>query len=565
MKILGIHDGHNAAVCLLEDGRIVIAEQEERYTYEKNQGGMPVNAIHNILNNHPLQTIDKIAFVGSYMGQYNWSRDEILASYSRSGTRKDLFRQSIKQSKFAFTLYKKSASLPRLKTINQLFGKKKVEFLDHHLCHASAAYYGRGTHDKPILVVTADGEGDGRAGSVYIGRDGKLHELLSLPSRDSMGRLYSYITFLYNMVPYEHEYKIMGLAPYCTDKKRINECKNKLYQIIGFQSKQDLLWKYMGRCTNIQSAGREIKKIFEKTRFDVMAGAIQEFTEDLITEWIKRLIRHTGISDVALSGGLFMNVKMNMLLARLPEVKSIYVFPSCGDESNAIGAAYYVHARDSSKLPQTLRSYYLGGDLPLDQSWLTNAIPNNIRVEHYDDIEAKIAKLLAKGEIVGRVKGPMEFGARSLGNRAILANPSVDGVLRTINEMIKGRDFWMPFAPSVLAEDLERYFKLDTSVLDYEYMIFTAESNVGVRDYAKNALHPYDYTGRPQAVRKEDNPDYYMLLKKYKEITGESLILNTSYNLHGYPMVKDNEQALHVFNSSDLKYLGLGNYMLSKK
>jgi len=565
MKILGIHDGHNAAVCLLEDGKIVIAEQEERYTYEKNQGGMPVNTIKQILNNDPLDSIDKIAFVGSYMGQYDWSREEILASYARSGTVKDIFRQSIKQSKIAFALYKKSASQPRLKSIKQLFGEKKVEFIDHHLCHASAAYYGKGAYDTPILVVTADGEGDGRSGSVYIGKDGKLNELLTLPSRDSMGRLYSFITYLFNMVPYEHEYKIMGLAPYCTDRKRIDQCKNRLSGILGFQDSHALLWKYKGKYPNIQSAGREIKNIFDSTRFDVMAGAIQEFTEDLITEWIRRIVKYTGVNDIALSGGLFMNVKMNMLLARLPEINSIYVYPSCGDESNAIGAAYYVQARDNSELPQALKSYYLGEDLQFEETWLKNAIPNNVSVEHHEDIEAQIAKLLAKGEIVGRVKGPMEFGARSLGNRAILANPSVDGVLRTINEMIKGRDFWMPFAPSVLEEDLGRYFKQDNTVVDYEYMIFTADSNKNVRTYAKNALHPYDYTGRPQAVRKEDNPDYYNLLKCYKEITGESLILNTSYNLHGFPMVKGGEQALHVFKNSDLKYLGLGNYMLRKE
>jgi carbamoyltransferase len=130
--------------------------------------------------------------------------------------------------------------------------------------------------------------------------------------------------------------------------------------------------------------------------------------------------------------------------------------------------------------------------------------------------------------------------------------------------MIKGRDFWMPFAPSVLYEDLDKYFIIEKSVVDWEYMIFTAESLLEKRAYAKSALHPYDYTGRPQGVKKEDNPDYYKLLQEYKSITGESLILNTSYNLHGFPMVQDQEQSIHVLLNSGLEYLALGNYLLSK-
>ena len=564
MKILGIHDGHNASVCLLNDGIIELAEQEERFTYEKNQGGMPLNAIQNILNKHPLKTIDRVVFVGSYMGQYCWSREDVLKSYSCSGTIKDIFKQKIKQSGLVFELYKRMVSSKRQKIINELFNTIDVDYIDHHLCHASAAYYGRGVYDKPILVITADGDGDGRSGTVHIGKGGKLYETLTIPASNSMGRLYSYITYLFNMVPYEHEYKIMGLAPYCTDRKRINQCKKRLSKIIGFKNQSDLAWKYLGKYPNIQSAGREINEIFRTTRFDVMAGAIQEYTEDVITEWVRRLVKSTGIKDVALAGGIFMNVKMNMLLARLPEIQSIYALPSCGDESNAIGAAYYVYSKNSGRHPVPLKSYYLGEDIQIDETILERTVSANTRIESIVDIEARIAELLAKGEIVGRVKGPMEFGARSLGNRAILANPSVDGVLRKINEMIKGRDFWMPFAPSVLAEDLERYFKIDEAVVDYEYMIFTADSNESIRDYAKNALHPYDSTGRPQAVHAYDNPDYYNLLKRFKELTGESLILNTSYNLHGYPMVKGMDQALHVFDNSDLRYLALGNYLLSK-
>ncbi len=565
MRILGIHDGHNSSVCLVEEGRILYAVQEERFTYIKNQGGFPEHAVTAVDKAFGLDSINHFVFAGLYMGDYDWSRQAITRSYGTSHAWGNIFKQRLKKQTIVFDLYRRIMNSKRLRGIAGRLPVQKVEFLDHHLCHASTAYYGSGSNHHETLIITADGEGDGRAGSVYVGQNGQLRELSSLRAEHSLGRLYSYITFLYNMVPYEHEYKIMGLAPYCTDRKNIERCKKELYAILRFNKDRDLSWGYCGDYPSIQSAGREIRNIFIAYRFDVIAGALQEFTEELLMEWIRRLIRHTGIGDIVLAGGVFMNVKANMLIAKLPEVASIYVFPSCGDESNAIGAAYYASWQKTGNLPHPLDSFYLGDKVDIDAAELLSMQNSRVSVKRYENIEEKVAQLLAQGEIVGRIKGQMEFGARALGNRSILANPSVDGVIKTINEMIKGRDFWMPFAPSVLAEDVQKYFETDRSVRDYEYMIFTAESKKSKRSYAKNALHPYDFTGRPQAVTKEHNADYYRLLEQYRKITGESLILNTSYNLHGYPMVRSQKQALHVFLNSGLRYLALDDYLLSKE
>lgn len=215
--------------------------------------------------------------------------------------------------------------------------------------------------------------------------------------------------------------------------------------------------------------------------------------------------------------------------------------------------------------PRPLNNFYFGDEFVVLESELKKLDTLKVKIKYFDDIETEIAKLIAAGEIVGRVKGRMEFGARALGNRSILANPSVDDVLKTINDMIKNRDFWMPFAPSVIEENIDDYFFTNDSVIDYEYMIFTCESKPEKRKYARNSLHPYDFTGRPQVVKKEHNPDYHRLITRYKELTGEGLILNTSYNLHGYPIVRTQEQALHVFLDSGLKFLALDNYMLVKK
>lgn len=564
VRILGIHDGHNSSVCLIEDGRIVHAVQEERFTYVKNQGGLPTHAIESVDRMYGLGSIDGFAFSGLYLGTYDWSRENVIRYYGTSDSWMNRIRQSLKKNQLVFRMYRKQMNDRRAALIADQLPLDKVQYLDHHLCHASAAYHGAGDYGRKVLVITADGEGDERAGSVYLGQDGKLTEIVSLRREHSLGRLYSYMTFLFNMVPYEHEYKIMGLAPYCTDRKNIDRCKQSLSSILRFVDDHALTWSYCGTYASIQAAGKEIKRIFAAHRFDVLAGALQEFTEDLLIEWIRRLIERTGVRDLVLSGGVFMNVKANMLIAKLSEVGSVFVFPSCGDESNAIGAAYHAYAERSGKLPVALDGFYLGEQLTVNEDDLRRALPGGIDVQRYGNIEERVAELLAQGEIVGRIKGPMEFGARALGNRSILANPSVDGVLRTINEMIKGRDFWMPFAPSVLAEDVSRYFAVDRTVRNYEYMIFTAESLKEKRAYARNALHPYDHTGRPQAVKREHNPDYVRLLEHYKKLTGESLILNTSYNLHGFPMVRTQEQALHVFTHSGLPHLALGDLLLSK-
>jgi len=562
VRILGIHDGHCASAALIEDGKLIYAEQEERFTYVKNQGGFPHKVIQFINDKYDLNTIDNVVVFGNYMGYYDWSRENILNYYENSAGSKARLKELLKRSELIYSTYKKKSNRKREEILAKYFSGN-LQFIDHHLAHASAAYFGYGDFENKILVITADGEGDGLCATASIGFKGKMERLISIPAKSSLGRLYSYITFLYNMVPYEHEYKIMGLAPYCTDRKRIYAAKAELYRLISFNNDNDLFWSFNGKSTSIQAAGNEIKAVFDNYRFDIIAAAVQEFTEEILIEWVKRLIKHTGIKNVVASGGVFMNVKANMLIANLDEVESFYVFPSSGDESTSIGAAYWGYFEHSGKLNEKLTHYYLSDKLHFDKEKL-NELFGSYKIEFYEDIEKTLAELLSKSEIIARIKGNAEFGARALGNRSIIANPSVKGVKKEINEMIKGRDFWMPFAPSVLDEDLDVYFDVNPKIKDYEYMIFTVPSKREKAVYAEAALHPYDLTGRPQMVRKEWNPDYHRLLSYYKEFTGESLVLNTSLNLHGYPIVKTLEQAEHVFSNSGLKYMAIDNYLISK-
>lgn len=565
MKILGIHDGHNASVTLLKNGKVEFSIQEERFTYEKNKGGLPINAINFVRENYGFDSTDMVGVASFHIPTYDWTKNTILKIYAESDSPKNVLRNYAKNSNIIYKAYSRNATKFRRKIINQTFPDNNVEYVEHHFCHAATAYYGLGIFNEDILVITADGEGDGKCAGIYLGNQGEIKELEYLQTKHSLGRLYSYVTFLYNMLPFEHEYKVMGLAPYCKDRDRIEQCKKDCNNLLGFEDNNSIFWQYKGQYPSMQSAGKEIKSIFNKYRFDVIAAGLQEFTEQLVCELVSRCIKKYKVKTIALAGGIFMNAKANMLIAQLPEVSKIFVFPSCGNESNTIGLVNYLSFKHHKTFPEPLNGFYLGDNFNVDESKLTKLDKSKVEILKLGDIESYTFKLLAEGEILGGIKGRMEFGARALGNRSILANPAVDDVLRTINEMIKNRDFWMPFAPSVLFEDISKYFYINSKVLNYEYMIFTCNSKVEKRRYAKNAHYPYDFTGRPQAVKKEHNPDYYKLISRYKDLTGESLILNTSYNLHGYPIVRTQEQALHVFFESGLKFLALDNFLLRKK
>lgn len=565
MKVLAIHDGHNASVGLIEEGKIKFAIQEERFTYEKNSGGLPLNSINYIKENFGISEVDQLVFSSIHIPTYDWTKPTVLKLYEKSDSLNSILRHYVKNNEFIYRIYSKRTNEFRKKRISEVFPNHQPVFLDHHFGHAATAYYGLGNYTDEVLVITVDGDGDGKSAGIFLGKNGDLTELESLPAKHSVGRVYSYLTFLFNMVPFEHEYKIMGLAPYCKDRDRIEKCKKDFFALMNFNNDSDTFWRYKGTYPTVQSAGKEFKAVFENYRFDILSAALQEFTEDLLCETVNRAVSKYNIGTIALAGGVFMNVKANMLIAKLSGVNNVFVFPSCGDESLPIGAANYIYYKQTMKHPEPLEGFYFGDNFSVLENELNKLDKSKIEIKKENNIELKIAQLLANGEIVGRVKGRMEFGARALGNRSILANPSIEDVLRTINDMIKNRDFWMPFAPSVLAEDISDYFFIDNSVLDYQYMIFTCESKPEKRKYARNALHPYDFTGRPQAVRREHNADYHSLISEYKKITGESLILNTSYNLHGFPIVRTQEQALHVFLESGLNYLALDNYLLIKK
>jgi carbamoyltransferase len=313
---------------------------------------------------------------------------------------------------------------------------------------------------------------------------------------------------------------------------------------------------------------KKLDKIFLHHRFDNIAGAVQKLTEDLLKEWISNAIKQTGVKDIVCGGGVFMNVKANQLILEMPQVNSMYIVPSCGDESTAFGAAFWAYQQygDIKKYPiQPIKELYLGSafnDREI-QTELRKSKYRDLKITKYTDVEKEVAKILSKGGIVARFKGRAEWGARSLGNRSILANPSKFDVIKEINDQIKSRDFWMPFAPSIKSEKLDQYV-INQKKIKVPYMIITLSSTSKGQTELVAAMHPYDGTLRPQEVYQEWNPDYWHLISEFEKITGIGGVLNTSFNLHGFPIVQTPEDALDVLLRSGLEHLALGSFLVSK-
>jgi carbamoyltransferase len=362
----------------------------------------------------------------------------------------------------------------------------------------------------------------------------------------------------------EHEYKLMGMAPFASHSSQARAIADSFHELYRWND-DGLTYRRNDQCPPIPTLGPWLIERYRFERFDNIASGLQLFIEEFATEWVKRIMRTLDSARVALAGGLFMNVKLNQAISELDEVADLFVFPSCGDESNVFGAAFSRYHELTGNIPDPLQDYYLGPSFT--NSEIKAAIDSheftkrNVSWHQEEDIEATVAGLLSQGEIVARFSGKEEFGARALGNRSILAPAGDPRAVATINHMIKKRDFWMPFAPSSI--EPERYLQNPKGLVSpYMMLTFTALSDREQNLVA--TIQEMDKTARVHQVLEDQNPSYYRLISLYKALVGESVILNTSFNLHGYPLVHTPADALAVFDKSGIKYLAMGSYLVTE-
>ena len=561
--ILGVHAGHNASVCIGDASRVLFAIQEERLTGEKNYWGYPRRAIRECLDYVGARPADleAIAYGGQQVLCRYHSRDDVLNSYRRHTTLGGKLRQRVAMP-LTMTLMPEYGQA-ELRDLLQADGLGSVprRHHGHHLCHAATAHYGlRRTAAEQSLVLTADGSGDTLSASVQVMGEGSVRDLAVTEWGDSLGNIYAWVTYALGFLPLEHEYKLMGMAPYASESAAV-ETARIFHEYLGLDD-SGLGFRRKLRTRTNEIVARLFRDIRGK-RFDYICAGLQQFTEDILVQWTRNAVKASGIGAVRAGGGVFMNVKANQRIAALPEVEDFEAFPSCGDESLAFGA-YYLEAaaRHGHAEIKPLEHFYWGRDLE-DAEILSELAKYDFSYERCDDMPDRVTDLLISGKPVARCAGRMEFGARALGNRSILADPKNQDVVRVINQMVKKRDFWMPFAPMVREATQERYI-VNPKGLRSPYMMMTFDTRENYRDLIA-AVHNADLTCRAQILRPGQNPEMERILETFERKTGRGVILNTSYNLHGFPIVRTPAEALYVFANSGLTYLQLGAYLVSKR
>jgi carbamoyltransferase len=581
MKILSIHPGHNATVGLLDHGQLVGLLSQEKLDNIKNSAAFPKEAINALLQECGMTAdqIDAVAIAGNdvfpaYCYEYLFNpKNEIKQTSVLRKTAKALEKgvlgnimpgvfKAARQSRKATLLAEGRAELAQ-HLVKTPWKDKPVTHIDHHQCHAYSAYYGLAQDDATALVFTADGSGDQASATVWVAKNRKLEKIATTSPGDSLGGIYSNTTRFLGMKILEHEYKVMGLAPYC--KTYYKEIYERVFApVIDLDPQNPLVFKASLDASTFYDY---LARHAVGERFDNIAGAVQHLLEERITSWIRNAIQQTGIRNIYTGGGVFMNVKLNMRIQEMEEVQHAHFLPSCGDESNPIGAAYALAVQHGLPV-KPIDNLYQG--ISYDREALARFIAENKLAERYavtesTDIEETIAELLAQKEVVARFSGRCEWGARSLGNRAILAHPSHMESFYTVNDLIKSRDFWMPFAPSMLDTHAHLYLEnYQPKKVEAPYMITAFKATPLGVDQIRAAMHQGDHTLRPQVVKESANPQYFRLLKLFQAKTGVGAVLNTSLNLHGYPLVATPQQALMTLEKSGLNHLALGPFLISK-
>lgn len=568
MKILGIHDGHNCGATLLVDGKIVAAVCEERLTRRKNEMGYPRKSIDEVLDiaGVAASDLDQVTYASNFM--HTAEHLDRAVEWYRAG-REEQIRDHQRDKTYLQAVFDRRRH-ERIAQASEHLGisADKISFVEHHLAHGAAAYYGAPFDlDQPTLILTCDGAGDGLSATVAIGHGTKIERIAATTRRASLGKVYSRVTYLLGLQPWEHEYKIMGMAPYA-EQKYAEEIRDILKEHLKLS--EDGLCFELAHDLESSYIYYFLRDGFERKRFDAISGGVQMFTEELLQEWVKNAVAHTGIRRVVCGGGVFMNVKANKLVGELDSVDELFIFPSCGDESLSFGAVWSEYSRlageDAGKAREPLQHLYLGREF--DDSTIKAIVEQRItgtdcEVRRYDDIDRTVAKVLASNNVVARFSGRMEWGARALGNRSILTNPGEWANIEKINAMIKKRDFWMPFAPSLLAEESDRYL-VNPKGLVSPFMMLAYDTKESTEREICAAVQPRDKTARAQFVTRQANPSYWNLIKAFEAETGTACVLNTSFNLHGYPLINTPDEALEVFFDSGLDYLAVGNYLVAK-
>lgn len=596
MRILGVSAFyHDSAACLVEDGSIIAAAQEERFTRKKHDSGFPTEAIQYCLSEADIgfDEIDYVVFYDKPFLKFERLLETYLA-YAPRGFQS--FSMSmpiwIKEKLFQKNFLRKQFQ----KYNSDVDWDSKLLFSEHHLSHAASAFYP--SPFEEALVLTMDGVGEWTTTSAAIGKGNDLKIFKEIFFPHSLGLLYSAITYYIGFKVNSGEYKVMGLAPY--GEPKFKDLMIERLMDLKEDGSFRLNMEYFNYCTGLTMTNDKFSELFgrpvrgrEEDLLDQfhmdMAASVQAVTEEVVTRLVKGLVRETGINNLCLAGGVALNCVANGKLVREGVVENLWVQPAAGDAGGALGAAllayHYYKGQPRQVDPDRLDAMngsYLGPSY--DQQDIEQRLTAcGAKFEAFNTEEEMIDQVvseLADEKVVGWCQGRMEFGPRALGARSILGDPRSEDMQRTMNLKIKYRESFRPFAPSVLREDATKYFETDVNspymlLVDKVRPEICREMNedeqdlFGIEKLNVNrselpAITHVDYTARVQTVHEETNPQYHRLLSKFKEETGCSVLINTSFNVRGEPPVCTPEDAFKCFMGTEMDVLVVGNCVLQK-
>ncbi len=549
MKILGITApiSENTAACVLIDGKLVAFAEEERFSRVKHAPRMvPKGAIEYCLKEAGL-TIEDIDFiaVGYESVFWSWAKDIITNIWEgnwgklipENGAYLEYFIRMIRLKRYFLGLGATGKTW------------KKLRYIKHHLAHAASAARFSGFSES--IVISLDGVGENNAGLFGYFRDGKIFPLKTVPMNQSLGWLYGNTTEICGFKKHSHEGKLMGLAAYGNVRpemlKGIAELRKDGYYLRkGWVKRLEKRFRKRGRNEKITEEYKDL------------AATVQNFLEEAAAGVAKSLHKKTKIRNVSLAGGVALNCDMNSKIIGLGLFDNIFIQPAANDAGTALGAAAEVYFQETGELCDKLSHCYFGPDYSADEieSILKESKLKYRRVSGLSEV----AEMISGGKIVGWFTGRMEFGPRALGGRSILANPALSGIKDKINNFVKHRENWRPFAPSILKEFAGEYFE---KYYPSPFMLLTFRTRPEKVGDIHAALH-IDKTARVQEVSKENNPRYYELIQEFKKISGIPVLLNTSFNDRGEPICMSPKDAIQTFSSTGLDALVLEDFILEK-
>ena len=583
---------HDSAASLVIDGKIIAAAQEERFTRKKHDSSYPVNAINYCLSEAQLsfEKLDYVAFYDKPFLKFERLLETYVA-FAPKGWQQFRMAMPIWLSE---KLFLKNMITKEIKKVYPGFNPNLLMFGEHHFSHAASAFYA--SPFEEAVVLTLDGVGEWATTSVAIGKGNELNIVKEIHFPHSLGLLYSAFTYYTGFRVNSGEYKLMGLAPYGEPKYK-DLILDKLIDL-KVDGSFRLDQSYFNYATGLTMVNQKFADLFgepvrkadtdELTQFHMdIAASIQAVTEEVVLTMTRSLAKEFSIKNLCMAGGVALNCVANGKILKDKSFKDIWIQPASGDAGGALGVALALWHKELNEprevnYSDSMSGAYLGplyGQFAIETELTESGAVFDSMSE--DEVIEKTSELLASGNAIGWFQGRMEFGPRALGGRSILGDPRSEKMQKILNLKVKNRESFRPFAPSILREDLKDWFEMD---YDSPYMLFvegvkknkrikmnpSEESLFGIdklnikRSNIPAVTH-VDFSARIQTVHKETNPKYHKLIKSFKDRTGCPVLVNTSFNVRGEPIVCSPEDAFRCFMGTKLDYLVIGNCLLQKE